>query len=137
MKKLIFKIIFTYTVFITKIFSVHAVCIELLWLWCGWWSWWGGTAPSVVCNGLPWCGGTVGWKSFFNFIWNMIAEWIKYVAVISVISLIIAGMMYLTSGWEEEHTKKAKKWIIWALVWVVISTSAWAIINLANSFKIN
>jgi hypothetical protein len=50
---------------------------------------------------------------------------------------MLAWIMYLVSGWEDEKVKKAKKWIIWSLIWVLISTSAWAIINLVNSFKIN
>lgn len=93
--------------------------------------------PTVVCTGLPGCSSGVTGKSFFGFLWNLISSGIKYVAVIAVIALVIAGMMYITSGWEEEQVKKAKKWITWALVWVFLSTSAWAIINLVNSFRIN
>lgn len=122
MKKIIISIFALYFTLITYVFA---------------------TWPWAVCNWLPWCPNDsndtvdITSKSFFDFIWNIISEGIKYVAVISVISLIIAWMMYLTSGWEEEQVKKAKKWITWALIWVLISTSAWAIINLANSFKIN
>lgn len=138
MKKIITKIIFAYSIFISKILYTHAVCIKVLWLGCDWWwgGWWS-SAPWVVCEWLPGCGSSVWWKSFFWFLGNLISSWIKYTAVIAVISLMIAWIMYLTSGWEEEHVKKAKKWITWSLVWVLISTSAWAIINLANSFKIN
>lgn len=93
--------------------------------------------PPVVCTGLPGCSSWVTGKSFFGFLGNLISAGIKYVAVIAVLALIISGMMYLTSGWEEEWVKKAKKWITWALVGVFVSTSAWAIINLVNSFRIN
>jgi hypothetical protein len=41
---------------------------------------------------------------------------IKYTSVIAVIALMIAGIMYLISGGEEEKIKKAKRWIIWALI---------------------
>lgn len=125
MKKNIITIFALYFLLITKIFA----------------NW-----PNVVCNWLPWCSedwdpswiasDNISKKDFFSFIWNMISESIKYVAVIAVISLIISWMMYITSWWEDEKIKKAKKWITWSLVWVIISTSAWAIINLANSFKI-
>lgn len=116
MKNIVLKFSILFFFFISKVFA---------------------TAPGVVCNELPWCNATnIGGTSFFTLIWNIIANGIKYVAVISVLSLMIAGMMYLTSGWEEEGVKKAKKWIIWALVWVFISTSAWAIINLVNKFTI-
>lgn len=113
------KILFTFLVFILEIWSVIA-------------SW-----PPVVCTGLPGCSSGVTGKSFFSFLWKLIASGIKYVAVFAVIALVIAGMMYLTSWWEEEQVKKAKKWITWALVGVFLSTSAWAIINLVNSFRIN
>ncbi len=101
-------------------------------------------APGVVCNGLPGCSSdgvwevdnSVGGQNFFSFLWNLISEWIKYVAVLAVLALIIAGIMYLTSAWEEEKVKKAKSAIIWSLVWVLLSTSAWAIINVINSFSI-
>jgi hypothetical protein len=44
--------------------------------------------------------------------------------------------MYLLSGWDDEKTKKAKYWIIYSLLWVIISVSAWGIINLINNLKI-
>jgi hypothetical protein len=66
----------------------------------------------------------------------LIWEFIKYVAVVAVITLMISGIMYLVSGWEEEKVKKAKTWIIWSLVWVFFSVSAWWIINVLNSLSI-
>lgn len=119
MKNIITKLNLIYFIFLRKIFLVEA------------------SAPEVVCDWLPWCSSVVSWKSFFTFLWNLISTWIKYTAVIAVISLMLAWIMYLVSGWEDEKVKKAKKWIIWSLIWVLISTSAWAIINLVNSFKIN
>lgn len=121
MKKNILLFVSLYFIFITKIFA----------------SW-----PWVICNWLPWCSwdganNSITWKKFFTFIGKVITEMINYIAVISVISLMIAWIMYLISWWEDEQVKKAKKWIIWSLIWVFISTSAWAIINLANSIKIN
>ncbi len=101
--------------------------------------------PWVVCNGLPWCksswvgqvDGTITDETFFGFIWNLISTSIQYVAVLSVLALVVAWIMYLVSSGEDEKVKKAKSAIIWSLVWVLVSTSAWAIINLLNSFKIN
>lgn len=102
------------------------------------------TAPVVNCTWLPWCqSGTaylakpenIDWSAL-KFIWKIISEWIKYVAVIAVISLMISWIMFLISAWNDEKVKKAKKWIIWSLVWVLISTSAWTIINMLNVFTI-
>jgi len=116
MKKYILFLISFYFVFITNIYA---------------------SGPGVVCDWLPGCSNSVTGKSFFGFIWNLISTWIKYVAVIAVISLVLSGMMYILSGGEEEKVKKAKSWITWSLIWVLLSTSAWAIINMLNAFRIN
>lgn len=119
MKKYILFLFWIYLNFISSVFSDN--------------SW-----PTIVCEWLPWCNSSsIKWKWFFSFIGNIISEMINYTAVISVIALIIAWIMYITSGWEDEQVKKAKKWIIWSLVWVFISTSAWALVNLVNSLRIN
>ncbi|MGE4443686.1 MAG: hypothetical protein AB7E37_01675 [Candidatus Altimarinota bacterium] len=103
------------------------------------------SGPEVVCNGLPGCkSDTVGQvnnsvtsESFFAFVGNLISTTIQYIAVLSVLALVVAGIMYLVSAGEEEKVKKAKSAIIWSLVGVLVSTTAWAIINLLNSFRIN
>lgn len=61
---------------------------------------------------------------------------IKYTAVLAVVALMIAGIMYLVSGGEEERVKKAKKWIIWSLIGVLVSVSAWFIVNVINNLYI-
>ncbi|MDD5770062.1 MAG: hypothetical protein PHE25_03775 [Candidatus Gracilibacteria bacterium] len=121
MKNLILKLTLVYFILTTKIFA---------------------SSPAVVCHGLPGCPEdnttvSVTGKNFFGFLGNIITVGIQFVAVISVISLIIAGIMYLISAGEDEKVKKARKWITWAIVGVIISTTAWTIVNLANSLKIN
>ena len=69
--------------------------------------------------------------------WDIISSMIKYVAIIAVISLMLSWIMYLISNWEEEKVKKAKNWIIWSLVWVLLSISAWWIIWIINNLHIN
>ena len=85
---------------------------------------------------LPW-----NWVNSDNIAkelgWDLIATMIKYVAIISVISLMLSWIMYLISNWEEEKVKKAKNWIIWSLVWVLLSISAWGIIEMINKIQIN
>jgi len=74
-------------------------------------------------------------------VWGIIPHFvqifIRYVAVIAVLSLMLAWIFYIISWWEEEKVKKAKKWITWSLVWVLLSVSAWWIINLINNLYIN
>jgi hypothetical protein len=62
---------------------------------------------------------------------------IKYTAVLAVLALMVSGIMYLISGGEEEKVNNAKKWIIWSLVGVFFSVSAWMIIGLINNFTLN
>jgi hypothetical protein len=93
-------------------------------------SWW----PWVHCEGLPWC---EEWKNvWLSFVSNLISEFIKFIAVMSVFAVIFSWIMYLLSAWDEEKTKKAKNWIIYSLIWVFISVSAWGIIDLLNNLRI-
>ena len=104
--------------------------------------------PSINCIWLPWCWDTDIWNPLPPTSWNtpnsritnwiaeLISQMIQYVAVIAVISLMFAWLMYLLSWWEEEKINKAKKMIIWSLVWVLLSISAWMIVNLINDINI-
>lgn len=51
------------------------------------------------------------------------------VGAISVIVIVLAGFMYVTSGGEPEKTKKAKNTIIYALVAIVLAVLANAIVG--------
>ena len=102
--------------------------------------------PKVNCFWLPGCvdntvenpsavweNSNIGIELINSLVWQII----QFVAVIAVISLILSGIMYLLSWWEEEKTKKAKSWIIWSLTWVILSISAWWIIKILNTFTIS
>lgn len=96
-------------------------------------------APTIECGDLPGCGwGSVsGANAPITFIGNLIAEVIKYIAVIAVIALMVAGIRYLISAGDEEKVSKAKTTIIWALVGVLLSVSSWYIINMINNLYIS
>jgi len=72
------------------------------------------------------------WKASIDFI----VTFIKYIAIIAVISLMFWWIMYILSWWEEEKIKKAKSWIIWSIVWVFMSVSAWWIIKFITQLSI-
>ena len=102
-------------------------------------------APEVNCVWLPGCSGTertsptqpdISSNVWMQLVSSLIGQLIQFIAVIAVITLIISGIMYLLSWWAEEKVKKAKTWIIWSLVWVLLSISAWGIINMLNTIKI-
>lgn len=97
------------------------------------------TPPVIKCDWLPGC----QWNNtdldtvtarISDFIWKVL---IQYVAVFAVIALMISWIMYLLSSWDEEKVKKAKSWIIWSLVWVFLSVSAWFIIGFINNISIS
>ena len=109
---------------------LYILIINLSLFLSAFWAW-----PKIIENWLPFDGVTTD-KIVWTVFWWIVAEFIKYVAVIAVISIMISGVMYLVSWGEEEKVKRAKTWIIWSLVWVFLSVSAWAIINIVNVFKI-
>ena len=103
------------------------------------------------CSWLPWCNlaglekwaNPENWKveanKIFATLWLILSEWVKFVAVFAVVALMLAGLNLVIGwwlSWEEEKVSQAKKWVLWALVWVVLSISAWWIISLLNEFKI-
>ena len=95
-------------------------------------------APNICeWTWLPGCEWNSDKKAVEWFVSNLTAEVIKYVAVVAVVALMISGIMYLVSWWEEEKTKRAKRWLIWSLVWVFLSISAWSIINIINNLVID
>jgi len=100
--------------------------------------------PKLHCVWLPWCEnsnksspGLENTSENTSLIWisSIITELIKYISVIAVLAVMISWVMYMTSWWEEEKVKKAKNWIIWSLVWVLLSISAWWIINMINNIN--
>ncbi len=96
------------------------------------------------CAWIPGCDNSwdnwwVHTGKIFNFIWKITSEWIKYITVFSVVVLMLAWLNFVIwwwLSWDEEKVKKAKSWILWALVWVILSVSAWWIINILNNLQI-
>lgn len=90
--------------------------------------------PKILDDWLP---GSWWWDDIIEKVGsNIIAEMIKYVAVLAVIALMISWIMYMFSNWEEEKTKKAKTWILWSLVAVVLSISSYYIVTTIAGLQI-
>ena len=105
---------------IKNIFFGFIVFISNIWVLLAKW-------PKILDDWLPW---SWGWDDVIEKVGsNIIAEMIKYVAVLAVIALMISWIMYMFSDWEEEKTKKAKSWIIWSLTAVVLSISSYYIVT--------
>ena len=101
--------------------------------WLGYSAW----QAKINCKRLPGCTDTTLLNTNVEwFTTKLIVLWIKYVAVFAVLALMVSGVMYMFSSWEEDKTKKAKSWILWSLVGVILSTGAWYIVNLINNLNI-
>lgn len=116
-----------------------------IWLFFTWINNLYASSPVINCAWVPGCADdditkpkppNVSDNIGVRFVDNLISNLIEIVAVFAVFALIISGFMYLFSAWDEEKTKRSKKWIIWSLVAVLLSISAWSIINYLNSIQI-
>lgn len=61
-------------------------------------------------------------EAVFSFLFVIIG-------IISVIMIIIGGYWYILSGGDPQKVKKAKDTILYAVIGVALSLSAWAIIG--------
>jgi amino acid permease len=67
---------------------------------------------------------------------NIISTLIEYVGVVSVVSIILSWFMMLLSWGDEEKVNKAKKWIVYSLIWVFVSLSSFWIIKIMDNLNI-
>ncbi len=106
----------------------------------------GQSAPTLNCGvGLPWCvddslssptAPNLSNNKWKKFIVKIIDEFIQIVAVFAVFALIASWIYYLISAWNDEKVAKAKKWLIWSLVWVFLSVTSWWIVSWLNGLNI-
>ena len=121
-------LMFVYSFFIWITTYVFADTPDINWFWLP------GNNDSSLTD--PWTIST-STDIWIKVITSIIWETIQIVSVVAVIALIISWIMYLISWWEEEKTKRAKTWIIWSLAWVILSISAWWIVNVLNDMVID
>lgn len=129
------KKIFIFAVFLSWVFSVKLAdakwsdYVRIKWSSGSWRS--STDGPEVISGGLP------GWRGLsVDFFINFINKFIWWVAVFAVFALIFSWLMYILSGGDDEKAKKAKKWILWTLSWVIISSFSWVIILFLNNISL-
>jgi glucose uptake protein GlcU len=59
-----------------------------------------------------------------------------FIALVTVLMIIYAGILILTGWWDEEKSEKAKKIITYAIVWVVIIIFSYVLYR-AMLFNVN
>jgi len=59
-----------------------------------------------------------------------IVEWLLgFVGALAVLMIIVAGIMYLTSGGDEGRVENAKRWLIYAIVGLIVALLGWVIVS--------
>lgn len=141
MFKNIWKKIILFILMIFSIFSLNIAYWEKIYDWKYWsvelnyWtSWWGSSSsswPQIQCKWLPGC-----WKTWIkSYLVKIVDYFIQIVVVLAVFALIFSWIIYMTSAWDDDKANRAKRWIIWSLIWVFLASSAWWIIFLLNNIK--
>lgn len=67
---------------------------------------------------------------------RIITEAIKYVGILAMIAITWAGVVYVTSYGEEKKVATAKRILLYSMLALILSISAYAIVDLINSFNI-
>ena len=61
---------------------------------------------------------------------NTIVKWLLgFVGALAVLMIVIAGIMYLTSGGDEGRVEKAKQWLIYAIIGLIVALLGWVIVS--------
>lgn len=63
-----------------------------------------------------------------EYILDLVRYLITFVSLIAVLYIIYAWFRVLTWWWDEEATKKAKKTVVWVLIWIVLMWLAYSIV---------
>jgi len=77
--------------------------------------------------------GITGYSGVINIIKTVTSWLFGILLVAAVLFLIYAAFLYLTSGGDEEKTKKAKSYVIYAVIAVAIGILAYSIVALVGS----
>jgi len=64
-----------------------------------------------------------------GIIQNIITFLLGFVGGLSVLMIIVAGIMYITSGGDEGRVDTAKKWLTYAIVGLVVALLGWVIVK--------
>ncbi len=63
------------------------------------------------------------------------SSWLLYIVIaLAVIFIVYAGFLYLTSGGDEDKTKAAKNYIVYAVIGIAIALLARGIVLLVKNF---
>ncbi len=73
--------------------------------------------------------GAGGSTDIAGIIQTIITFLLGFVGGLSVLMIVVAGIMYITSGGDEGRVDTAKKWLTYAIVGLVVALLGWVIIE--------
>jgi len=82
-----------------------------------------GTAP----GGMPQA------SSANDIIIKIINWFLTFLASLSVLMIVVAGIMYITSGGDEGRVDKAKSWLTYAIVGLVVALLGYVIVKTVSA----
>lgn len=93
------------------------------------WSLLGVILPAITLAAAPTTVTTTGATDFMGTI-NSLLNWIVGLAgLVAVIFIVVGGITIITSGGEEEKTKKGKGYVTYGIIGLVIVIIAGALVN--------
>jgi hypothetical protein len=87
--------------------------------------------PAPEKLGLPFEG-----KTAQASVSGIIQEAIKYVGILAVLSLTYGGFLFMTAFGEDEKIKKAKTLVQYSITGVILSITAYSIVDIVNSLHL-
>ena len=72
-----------------------------------------------------------------NFIWNIIAQLIALVAVLTILAITWAGIQMVLAIGEEEKMKKARHTMIYAFIGLIVSWLAYSLVTFITKIKLD
>jgi len=85
--------------------------------------------PDAACNGNTTVCPDKSGDGVFSLVKTVINVLLTVAGITAVIMIIIGGIRYVTSNGEQAHIKSAKDTILYAIVGLVVTILAFAIVN--------
>lgn len=79
-------------------------------------------------------GGPTTMNDIVEYVENAAKWFTTIVLILGVFMLTYAALVWMTAGGDEDKLKSAKKWLIYAIVGIIVALLAWFIVGVVASF---
>ncbi|XLQ20038.1 MAG: TrbC/VirB2 family protein [Candidatus Moraniibacteriota bacterium] len=73
--------------------------------------------------------GAGGSSDLAAIIQSIIKFFLGFIGGLSVLIIVIAGIMYITSGGDEGRVDSAKRWLTYSIVGLIVALLGWVIVD--------